>query len=101
MLQARHQVMGHAPSQHWTAVDEVHAACRCRQEHRGLAGRVAAADDDHLGLATSPSLEIGGGVVDTGAVESLLVGQAEAPVASAGGDDDAPPAQIGLVVETN
>ena len=68
------------------ADEHVHAPRRLRQEHRRLAGGVAAADDDHLFAAAQLRLDEGRAVVDAGAFELRQVRRAaslrySAPVA--------------------
>ena len=64
----------------------MHAPGRLREEHRRLAGRVAAADDDHLFAAAQLRLDERRAVVDAGALELRQVRRAasrrySAPVA--------------------
>ena len=61
-----------------------------REEHRGLAGRVAAADDQHGVAGAALRLDHRRGVVDAGALEALEVGHVELAVAGARGDDHRP-----------
>ena len=56
---------------------------------RRLSGGIPTADNQDVGLA-QPGLRVGGGVVDAVALESLEVGDRQALVAGAGGDDDRP-----------
>ncbi len=58
------------------------------EEHGGLAGGIAAADDHDLLVLAQPRLHRRRGVVDALALEAIVVGQVEAPVARAGRDDD-------------
>ena len=60
------------------------------EEHRGLAGGVAAADDQHRVAGAHLRLRLGGGVVDAEALVALELGEVELSVLGAGGDDHRP-----------
>ena len=64
-----------------------HPAALLREVDRGLPGRVAAADHDHVGAAADPRFEIGRRVVHAGAFEPFEVVDREALVARARRDD--------------
>ena len=99
VLDAPDQVARHALGQAVGADQHVHALGRLRQEHRGLAGRVAAAHHDHLLAGAQLRLHEGGAVVNAGALEPRQVVERRLAVLGAGGDDDgarrhaAPPRQ--------
>ena len=58
------------------------------EEHRRLSGRVGAAHDRDLLALAELALEVGGAVVDAGALEARERRNIELPVLRAGGDDD-------------
>ena len=73
------------------AADQQPAARGCAgEEHRRLPGRVAAADDHDRIAGAQLRLGLGGGVVDAARLELLEPRHVEAPVLSAGRDDDGP-----------
>ena len=69
------------------AHEHVHAPGRLREEDRRLAGRVAAADDDHLLAGAELRLHERRAVVHAGALEPRQVRQGQLPVLGARGDD--------------
>lgn len=78
----------------------MYVRCGAGQEHRGLAGGVAAADHDDLLALDEPGLDRGRGVVDARAVEPRGLGDpVEAPVAGSGRDDDGAALDGAAVVE--
>ena len=69
------------------------------QEHRRLAGRVAAADHDDRQAVAGPGFELGGGVVDAGHLVAVEVGDRQLAVVGAGGSDDGPAGDLRAVAE--
>ena len=68
----------------------MHVPAAAREEHRRLAGRVAAADDDHFLALADLRLEVRRRVVDALADEAREVLDRDRPVLRAGRDDDRP-----------
>ena len=71
------------------------------QEDGRLPSRVPAPDDDHVGAAADPRLEVGGGVVDAGALEPLEVVDRESPVVGSGGHDHRLGGDLAAVAEAD
>ena len=99
-LDAVDEVAGHARVQVGPADDDGDRASRLGEEHRGLAGRVAAADDDDRGLCALPGFHRGRRVVHALALELGEPVDVESAVAGAGGDDHGASGDLGSVVET-
>ncbi len=66
---------------------------------RGLAGRVAAADDVHVLVLAKDGFARAGAVIDAGALQPLLVGQAQPPVVDAGRAEGSAGDDLGAVGE--
>jgi len=60
----------------------------CARKHRGLSGRIAAADDHNLVTETELGFHGRGAVVDTGAFEHRQVLERRFPVLRSSRDDD-------------
>src|SRR5882762_8866065 len=88
MTQALDEVLGHAVQQVATTVDEAHTGGARSEEHGSLARGIASADDHDLLALAGPSLQLGGGVVDTCALETLLLRHSELAIAGSGRDHD-------------
>ena len=95
------EVAGHARVQVGSADDDGDRAARLGEEHRGLAGRVAAADDDDGGLGALAGFHRGGRVVHALALELGEPVDVESAVAGAGGDDHGAPGDLGSVGEAD
>ncbi len=65
-------------------------ACVLREEHRGLAGRVAAADEYHLRIDARLRFEGRGPVPDSAAFELAQAWYVGMAIAGATGNDDRP-----------
>ena len=78
------EVAGHVPVQVVVADHEVDVSGVPSQEQGGLPGGVPATDDRDRVAAAEPCLELGGGVVDAGALEPVHAGDVQAAVAHAG-----------------
>ena len=85
---ALHEIVGHGGGEAACAHQHVDVSGRSRQEHRRLAGRVAAANNNHLFAAAELRLHSGCGVVDALTFELDVVRHIQLSVAGAGGDDD-------------
>ena len=70
-----------------------------REVDRRLSGGVAAADHQHRRAGADTRLEVGGRVVDAGALEALEVLDGQALVARAGGDDHRSRRDLAAVLE--
>jgi hypothetical protein len=68
-LQSIHEVAGHAGAKIGAPDRDRHRASLVGQEHRGLAGGVAASHDHHRASGALACFQIGGGVVDTTVLE--------------------------------
>ena len=93
------QVARHRCRQRLAAHQQAHPARRAAEEHRRLARRIAAADDDRLGALAVARLDVGGGVVDARALERLQPLDRQAAVLHAGGHHHGAGADPPAVVE--
>ena len=65
------EVVGHRLGERVAAHDDRHPLGELGQVERGLAGRVDAADDDHLAVAVERRLARRGAIEDAGADQAL------------------------------
>src|SRR6202035_432593 len=87
LLDAADQVARHALGETAAAHQHMDPSGLAGQEYRRLARGVAAADHDDLLPRAEPGLDLGGAVVDAGALEPRQVGQVRPAVLRAAGDD--------------
>ena len=88
------QIARHGCAQVGAAHEDGHLPCEAGEVHRGLPGRVAAADDDDLSVVHLPGRRHRGAVVDASPDERLDLGNADPAVVDARGDDDGPGADV-------
>ncbi len=98
VLDAPDQVARHALREALGAHEHVHALGRLREEHRRLAGRVAAPDDHQLLAGAELRLHERGAVVHAGPLEPRQARQGELPVLGARGDDHGARRDAGALV---
>src|ERR687896_1656237 len=77
------EVVGHRLGERVAAHDDRHPLGELGQVERGLAGRVDAADDDHLAVAVERRLARRGAIEDAGADQALDPLRLEPPVVDA------------------
>ena len=82
------EVVGHRAFQRGPADEHRHRARVPGQVDGGLAGRVGAADDEHVLPGAGRRLGQGGPVVDAAAGQFLNAGRGQLPVGDPGGQDD-------------
>ena len=87
-LHAARKIIRHFARNIFPANDEQHFRRAVGEEHRCLAGRVAAADDDHGFVSTNLAFERCSGVVNTDSFESLAIFGIEPAIVGAGRDED-------------
>ena len=85
-IQLVDEVPRHARRERRAAHHQRHRSCVAREVQRGLPGRVAAADDEHVAARLRPRLHRGGAVEDRGADERLQPGRGEPPIRDARGE---------------
>ena len=83
------EIFRHALAQIVAANDDLHLLGALRQKHCGLAGRVAAADNDGCGIAANARLDGGGCVVHAGTGQAIATFDIELPVAQSRGHQQA------------
>ena len=87
-LDALDQIARHAGAEAAAADHHVHLARVAREKHRGLAGRIAAADQRDLLAGAQPRLDRRGPVPDAAAFEAVEIFDRRPAVARAAGDHD-------------
>ena len=87
-LDAPDQVARHAVGEAFGTHQHVHMAAAASEENGGLAGRIAATDDDDFLVLAQFRLEVGRGVIDSRADEFRQVGNARVAIFRARCNDD-------------
>src|SRR5204863_8099547 len=82
-----HQITGHGLGEAVRADEHVDAARGLRQEHRGLAGGIAAADHSHVFVLAELRFHGRGAVLHARTVEPRQVLNGQPPIRGAGRDD--------------
>lgn len=88
LVDALDEMVGHGVGEAVAADEDVHMRRGARQEHRRLAGGIAAADDDHFLAGAQIRFHRRRGVVDALALETLVVEKRQLAIARTGRDHD-------------
>src|SRR6266436_6701563 len=82
-------------------MDEAHTGRARGEEHSSLPCGISSTNDDNLLPLADASLQLGGRIVDTCALQALLLRHSELAITRSGGDHHGTPEENGVVVQSD